>query len=268
MNFSLKSIASAVVLAVAVSGAHAAVDTGLTSGNGELFFSVWDASGSYTFDLNKTLNGFQSDVAAAGNIDKTYSLTGLSSFLSDSSRSGALMFNLVAVDNRLTANADGSSPFNNLRLLTTYTTKNAPTTANNAMKSVIGNISIFADKVNGVIGASDNVAVGSSSAAYAGQVGFKDNSAGLQGFSNGGTFANNSFASGLNLMRVDALGSGTLKSVYTDYVDNGTSVKVWVNGTDLHIGAVAAVPEPESYAMLLAGLGMIGFMARRRQNAA
>lgn len=31
----------------------------------------------------------------------------------------------------------------------------------------------------------------------------------------------------------------------------------------LHIAA-APVPEPESYAMLLAGLGMIGFMARRR----
>jgi hypothetical protein len=26
------------------------------------------------------------------------------------------------------------------------------------------------------------------------------------------------------------------------------------------------VPEPETYAMLLAGLGMIGFMARRRKS--
>ena len=34
-------------------------------------------------------------------------------------------------------------------------------------------------------------------------------------------------------------------------------------------GSPAAVPEPESYAMLLAGLGMLGFFARRRkQNAA
>ena len=28
---------------------------------------------------------------------------------------------------------------------------------------------------------------------------------------------------------------------------------------------VAAVPEPETYAMLLAGLGLIGFTARRRK---
>ena len=30
--------------------------------------------------------------------------------------------------------------------------------------------------------------------------------------------------------------------------------------------SVAAVPEPETYAMLLAGLGLIGFSARRRQS--
>ena len=31
--------------------------------------------------------------------------------------------------------------------------------------------------------------------------------------------------------------------------------------------AVTAVPEPETYAMLLAGLGLVGFMARRRRQA-
>ena len=33
-------------------------------------------------------------------------------------------------------------------------------------------------------------------------------------------------------------------------------------------GAVAVVPEPESYAMLLAGLGLLGFTARRRKQKA
>ncbi|MRW88440.1 PEP-CTERM sorting domain-containing protein [Duganella sp. FT80W] len=35
-------------------------------------------------------------------------------------------------------------------------------------------------------------------------------------------------------------------------------------GSDLTIG-VAAVPEPETYAMLVAGLGLMGFVARRKQ---
>ena len=31
-------------------------------------------------------------------------------------------------------------------------------------------------------------------------------------------------------------------------------------------GAVAAVPEPETYAMLFAGLGLLGFASRRRKQ--
>lgn len=34
----------------------------------------------------------------------------------------------------------------------------------------------------------------------------------------------------------------------------------------VHPGDVAAIPEPESYALLLAGLGLMGFVARRRRT--
>jgi hypothetical protein len=38
-------------------------------------------------------------------------------------------------------------------------------------------------------------------------------------------------------------------------------------GVDVHgTFSVTAVPEPESYAMILAGLGLVGFMVRRRKN--
>lgn len=52
-----------------------------------------------------------------------------------------------------------------------------------------------------------------------------------------------------------------------DYVQNfGSSgavdMGIWAYRTEI----VAAVPEPETYAMLLAGLGLVGFAARRRQN--
>ena len=39
----------------------------------------------------------------------------------------------------------------------------------------------------------------------------------------------------------------------------------WTLNQDLVIGAV---PEPETYVMLLAGLGLLGFAARRRQQNA
>ena len=47
-----------------------------------------------------------------------------------------------------------------------------------------------------------------------------------------------------------------------------------VSGDATHLGSqyalqmVAAVPEPESYAMLLAGLGLVGAMVRRRKSTA
>ena len=60
--------------------------------------------------------------------------------------------------------------------------------------------------------------------------------------------------------------------------DNGTGVQTLTNGTTVTYlfngnynsanWNVSAVPEPETYAMLLAGLGLMGFMARRRKQAA
>ncbi|MCB1900184.1 MAG: PEP-CTERM sorting domain-containing protein [Rhodocyclaceae bacterium] len=42
----------------------------------------------------------------------------------------------------------------------------------------------------------------------------------------------------------------------------GTTV---ASSAGINYGIPAAVPEPESYAMLLAGLGLIGLVARRRK---
>lgn len=250
MKFALKTIVAAVALTAAV-GAHAAIDAG-TTGNGELFFNIWDANGSYTFDLNKTIDSFQSDVAASGAIDQSYALSNFGTFLAGVADTSALKFNLVAAD------TSGAR-----RLLTTFTVANSPTTFNDSIRSAASNVNLFATAVNGVIGANDSVAVNNGSAAWAGKASFKD-LAGLLGFSNAGTLTNNSYASGLNFMRIDAAATGTANSTYTPYAD-GSPVHVWVDTSDSTLHIAAAVPEPESYAMLLAGLGMIGVIARRRR---
>jgi Ice-binding-like/PEP-CTERM motif len=49
--------------------------------------------------------------------------------------------------------------------------------------------------------------------------------------------------------------------------NNFSSGRTDFGSTGFSGGTLAAVPEPETYAMLLAGLGLLGFMARRRNNA-
>jgi hypothetical protein len=50
-----------------------------------------------------------------------------------------------------------------------------------------------------------------------------------------------------------------------EQVQDGTALPG--DKSQLIVLSVAAVPEPESWAMMLAGLGFLGFAARRRKNA-
>ncbi len=76
------------------------------------------------------------------------------------------------------------------------------------------------------------------------------------GFSSWSNFgANSGFNNGVNL----------LDFYVTNWQQNGGNpLGLRVEFTD---ATVAAVPEPSSYAMLLAGLGLVGWMARRRRSA-
>jgi choice-of-anchor A domain-containing protein len=57
----------------------------------------------------------------------------------------------------------------------------------------------------------------------------------------------------------------------TQNIEGGVFVNSLTQKGEIHLdpftGNLAAVPEPEAYAMLLAGLGLVGFMARRRRSA-
>lgn len=63
------------------------------------------------------------------------------------------------------------------------------------------------------------------------------------------SFTNGASAAGTYYLNVTGISTGSQGGLYNGAI------------------SVAAVPEPETYAMLLAGLGVMGFIARRRNNA-
>jgi len=78
------------------------------------------------------------------------------------------------------------------------------------------------------------------------------------------------------LIRPDSIMGQNLTTPHTDHytdltgwlsLNSGISLSLVTDSGD-HYYNISSVPEPETYAMLMAGLGLLGFMARRRKESA
>lgn len=257
----LKLIAAAALLA-ATGAANAAIDNGAT-GNGELFFSAWDGANSYTFDLNTTIDAFQSSVSAVG--AGTYvnaTLDALFTTYLSTANLSSLVWNIVA--------NDGAGA---RRVINTYTTLPATTVTSDIARSSTVGIQSFVTAVNTGItnqGGVNSAVFAAATPGYAANttgIRFGNNNGGGINFNNTGTVANNSYASGLGLMRLDGAQGGIAATTYTPYIDDGFAIRAYFDASAGKV-TIAAVPEPETYALLLAGLGLMGAIARRRRNQA
>lgn len=263
----LKMIALAAMLAAG--SANATIVDG-TSNNGELFMTVLDSVGqlSYTLDLNITMNDFMAGVAAntSYNYAADANMTSFLGMVAPENKS-SLVYAIGAMD------TNGATSTDYYRYITTSTNivpgntlESQVTNAN--LKSLGAQGSFYLGDVNGSIGADASLIVTDPSLlAYAGS----------------GVW-NSTWGSSANFNSTGAIGddlgmyflhqtSGTFAvrnsaSVYEALTWGDNSAPVFAN-LDMNGNLViAAVPEAETYAMMLAGLGLVGFMVARRRKAA
>lgn len=268
MAFKLNALVAALVMA-ASAPALATIGDG-SDGNGELFMTVLDSVGqkSYTLDLNVTLDDFLSGIAVSGKKYDYAADANMTSFLggvTPANKSG-LVFAIGAMD------ASGATATDFHRYITTASSIDAATDTNANLKQLGSSGATLLGDTNSLFVGADNSIIVTDSAmvAYAGSAQWGSNWGNeFNGVSTG------LIGSDLNMYLLQqttgAVGFGpnnpaNKPSTYAGILQGGNQVfaNLDMNGNL----AITAVPEAETYAMMLAGLGLVGFMVARRSKMA
>lgn len=277
MKMKLKVLLAAMALAAVAGPANATIADSPT-GNGELFFTVWDTNGtaedftddrSYTRDLGVFMNDWASSaltpvISATKEVDgytETYSSDSLlTGFLSAPGTIATNIFwNVAAVDSsgrdRVLLTAKDATPLpNNINFRNwAQSGGDAFLAAVNALPGHAGGIA-----VNG-----SSIATPADGNALASGAIWGDDFGGRSVFNVAGNIGEK-----LNFYMLAENGTGNLGTVSSHQYANAadrTYLATWElanNGTLTY--QVAAVPEAETWAMFGAGLLMVGAIARRR----
>lgn len=286
----LKMIALAAATMLSGVSAMAAIAPAV-SNNGELFVSVFDTSAkiSYTMDLGIRMDTFIADGNSEGGYSKSWSLAladgNFTSFLSQVNASN-LRWQVMAGDNFGGATVIGAQ-----RLLTTVRAGSSDAVigspTNVQFASGIGETQFgaFLAAVNttgshsipGDLASRSDYAVNGSSVnaetdagkTYFGEAGgtsptFNSNFTQLKldnAVGDSTSFYYMERGAGSNAAKIHTVEFGNSLNSATFSLTNGA------NGYSLDYTLAAAVPEPGTYALMLAGLGAIGLIGRRRQSA-
>ena len=250
MNFKMKALVAAAAVAMA-GAAHAEIVDFTEAGGGSLLLSIWNANDSVSalFDLGPTMDSFN------GNLSQSWDLTSgayASTWAQIAPSLSGATFMVFAGD------ITGTN-YQDHKFFSTVGT--GSTALTNSQVKNMANINSFvvASEIQGTHSTVvDGANFSDSVTAYQGtNVG--NNWAGAVGFNS--TAAIGSAVDFYSFQGVAASGR-TAGAAAADVMAFAGAFSQGADGTLTY--TVAAVPEPETYAMLLAGLGLVGAIARKR----
>ena len=272
MKLKMKLMAAAVALA-ASAGANAAMDN-FMSGNGSLAFIALDSNGSpisMMMDLDFNLNSFlPAAMSAPGTTIQwnfganSLTVNGVASGSTQTNWSGALgSFNAIAQTTDTKWGVIAGDDIS-LRYLTTVVAGTPITTVDNTTQfnmTQFNAVDVMFNNQNLQQVGGINGSTASSGQGYVGGT-YGLGTSGSRGWQNRiatGVVTLANYGSNADFYLLDTNSPTTAVGVtpYAGTFNYAAGVLTYT---------VAAVPEPSEYALMLAGLGMIGFMARRRLN--
>jgi hypothetical protein len=283
MNFKLNALVAAALLASGSAHAITATDD-VSTGNAFLLLTVLDSNfgggvgRSYTRSLevamndfgtaNRATGGFTTNVDLLSSLNQTWAAGALwSSFTAgmDAATIAGLKWDVTALD------SNGTSAADQKRILTTSASNlvndiaaGGVSTTNSELNNALINQDIYWDAAIAAMGAGTEIIVSDTSSnafAISAAVHSTNFSGKTPDFS---TVGNVGDSMGFYyLTRSSSTNSAeALVAAYGNA--NGTSTFTLGLDGSLAFANAAPVPEASTYGMMLAGLGLVGFMARRR----